>query len=91
MKQYTKNEIEKFFREMYPHASINVWGITPKEVYVSFDSLNALTFFYDEMKKISEFFETTKIKYEDIYRSAGCPTCSCWESYSFDVKIWEEL
>ena len=80
MNEHTNKEIEDIFKEVfsdeYWSVSVRVAVNKPDQVVVEvkkdYDGLDCNL---DNLIKLSEFFGTTNIQFDDTFSQGGCPTC----------------
>lgn len=88
MTSHTKEEIAKVAAEIWPHACVSVIEYKSGEVDIELSSTSryvGLT--YDQLVKLSEFFNTIHINVTGTHNDGGCDTCDYGSEYGFVITV----
>lgn len=88
MISHTKEEIAKVVTEIWPHACVSVTKCESGEVDIELSSTSryvGLT--YDQLVKLSEFFNTIHINVTGTHNDGGCDTCDYGSEYGFVITV----
>lgn len=97
MKNYTDNEIKKFFEDTWWVP--DEWGCTNccdielvknQEDYVEVklsSMYEAPGLNFTKLSAISQFFDTTNLSDPDTFSYGGCETCDYGSSYGFTITV----
>lgn len=88
MKKFNQQKAEKFFKDMFPEATIQVvahsngCNVSVKRSY-DFVEVN-----FSKLMKIAKFFNTQSVDVDE-WSKDGCPTCDWGSSYTKSFQIRE--